>query len=42
MIKKTLPNKVAAVTIIFWITKIISTAMGESVSDFLSQTFNPY
>ncbi|MFT8752311.1 MAG: hypothetical protein ABF750_04200 [Oenococcus oeni] len=42
MNKKFSPNKVAAVTILFWLTKIISTAMGESISDFLSQTFNPY
>ncbi len=38
----TILNKVPAVTAMFWITKIVSTAMGESMSDFLSRTFNPY
>jgi uncharacterized membrane-anchored protein len=35
-------SKVAAVTVFFWIIKILTTAMGESVSDYLVHRFNPY
>jgi uncharacterized membrane-anchored protein len=35
-------SKVAAVTVFFWIIKILTTAMGESVSDYLVFRFNPY
>jgi uncharacterized membrane-anchored protein len=34
--------KVAAVTGFFWIIKILTTAMGESVSDYLVHHYNPY
>ncbi len=35
-------SKVAAVTVFFWIIKILTTAMGESISDYLVFRFNPY
>jgi uncharacterized membrane-anchored protein len=34
--------KVAAVTGFFWIIKILTTAMGEAVSDYLVHRYNPY
>lgn len=34
--------KVPDITASFWVTKILSTAMGEAVSDFLVFHFNPY
>jgi uncharacterized membrane-anchored protein len=34
--------KVPRVTIYFWIIKILTTAMGESTSDYLVHRFNPY
>ncbi|MBI1184350.1 hypothetical protein GC194_08770 [bacterium] len=33
-------NKVAAITIIFWLMKIIATTLGETLGDFLSMTLN--
>ncbi len=33
--------KVPAVTIIFWTIKLLSTALGESISDYLVHTINP-
>lgn len=38
----TLLRKVPQVTIFFWIIKLLTTAMGESTSDFLVYHFNPY
>jgi uncharacterized membrane-anchored protein len=35
-------SKVPEVTPYFWIVKILTTAMGEAVSDFLVHQFNPY
>ena len=35
-------KKVPEVTIYFWIIKLLSTAMGESTSDFLVRAINPY
>lgn len=35
-------TKVPKVTVFFWIIKILTTAMGESTSDYLVQRFNPY
>src|SRR5258708_13104588 len=35
-------RKVAEVTIYFWIIKLLSTAMGESTSDYLVYHINPY
>ncbi len=32
-------NKVPAITLMFWVTKLVSTALGESVSDFSTQIF---
>ncbi|KRN25691.1 hypothetical protein FD14_GL000247 [Secundilactobacillus similis DSM 23365 = JCM 2765] len=32
-------NKVPGITLLFWLTKLISTGLGESVSDFSSQIF---
>ncbi len=34
-------RKVPEVTIFFWIVKLLSTAMGESTSDYLVHTFDP-
>jgi uncharacterized membrane-anchored protein len=34
--------KVAAVTVYFWVIKILTTAMGEAVSDYLVHRYNPY
>jgi uncharacterized membrane-anchored protein len=33
---------VPRITVFFWIVKILTTAMGEAVSDFLVHRFNPY
>ncbi len=35
-------RKVPEVTIFFWIIKLLTTAMGESLSDYLVFTYNPY
>jgi len=35
-------SKVPEVTIYFWALKILTTAMGEAVSDFLVKRYNPY
>src|SRR5579863_2784619 len=35
-------RKVPEITIIFWIIKLLTTAMGESTSDFLVYQINPY
>jgi uncharacterized membrane-anchored protein len=35
-------TKVPRVTVYFWIIKILTTAMGESTSDYLVHRFNPY
>lgn len=35
-------RKVPAVTFLFWVIKLLTTAMGESTSDFLVFHFNPY
>lgn len=37
--KQTLENKVPAITMIFWLAKLISTMLGESASDFSTQLF---
>lgn len=39
---QTLLRKVPEVTAIFWITKLLTTAMGEATSDFFANNFNPY
>ncbi|MCP9332914.1 hypothetical protein KBX59_05920 [Lentilactobacillus hilgardii] len=36
---KVLENKVPAITMLFWVSKLISTMLGESASDFSSQIF---
>jgi uncharacterized membrane-anchored protein len=35
-------SKVPAVTALFWLIKILSTALGEATSDYLVHRFNPY
>ncbi len=35
-------SRVARVTVLFWVIKILSTAMGEATSDYLVHRFNPY
>lgn len=35
-------RKVPEVTLVFWAIKLLSTALGESTSDYLVNTFNPY
>lgn len=37
-----LARKVPEVTIFFWVIKLMTTAMGESTSDYLVNRFNPY
>lgn len=37
-----MPTRVPEITICFWITKILTTAMGEATSDFLVFHINPY
>ena len=39
---KRLARKVPQVTLLFWVIKLLSTALGESTSDYLVNTFNPY
>ena len=34
-------RKVPEITILFWIIKLLTTAMGESTSDFLVHTLDP-
>jgi uncharacterized membrane-anchored protein len=34
-------SKVPEVAAVFWITKVLTTGMGETASDFLARTFNP-
>jgi uncharacterized membrane-anchored protein len=34
--------KVASVTVFFWVIKVLTTAMGEAVSDYLVHHYNPY
>lgn len=36
-----LRNKVPAVTALFWVTKLLTTAMGETTSDFLVKNYDP-
>ena len=33
-------NKVAEITFLFWIMKIVATTLGETLGDFLSMTLN--
>jgi uncharacterized membrane-anchored protein len=35
-------RKVPEITAVFWIAKLLTTAMGESTSDFLVSKINPY
>jgi len=35
-------NKVPEVTALFWVTKLLTTAMGETTSDYLVKSFDPY
>lgn len=35
-------RKVPEITAIFWVTKLLTTAMGEATSDFLANTISPY
>ena len=34
--------KVPRITVYFWVIKILTTALGESTSDYLVHRFNPY
>ena len=33
-------NKVAEVTFLFWLLKIVATTLGETLGDFIAQTLN--
>jgi uncharacterized membrane-anchored protein len=33
-------NKVAKITLIFWLMKIVATTLGETLGDFISMTLN--
>ncbi len=35
-------SKVPEITLVFWISKLLTTAMGEATSDYLVSHFNPY
>src|SRR5215472_16987111 len=35
-------SKVPEVTVLFWVVKVLTTGMGETTSDFLVKTFNPF
>ena len=35
-------RKVPEVTALFWVTKLLTTAMGEATSDFFANAYNPY
>ncbi|WP_042367266.1 COG4705 family protein [Streptacidiphilus neutrinimicus] len=35
-------SKVPEVTVFFWVVKVLTTGMGETTSDFLVKTFNPF
>ncbi|MGH9655547.1 MAG: hypothetical protein ACRD6B_19050, partial [Bryobacteraceae bacterium] len=37
-----LDSKVPEITLLFWVTKILTTAMGEATSDYLVFHINPY
>lgn len=39
-VKNSLNNKVAKITSLFWIMKIVATTLGETLGDYLSQTLN--
>lgn len=39
---KQMARKVPQVTVFFWIIKLLTTALGESTSDYLVNRFNPY
>lgn len=41
LLRQTL-RKVPEITAIFWLTKLLTTAMGEATSDFLATTIDPY
>ncbi|WP_194908527.1 COG4705 family protein [Catenulispora rubra] len=41
LVSTTTLSKVPEVTLIFWITKILTTGMGETTSDFLNQRWDP-
>lgn len=41
-VSKRLTRKVPQVTLFFWTIKLLSTALGESLSDYLVYRFNPY
>ena len=38
---RNLISKVPQVTAVFWITKVLTTGMGEITSDYLAHTLNP-
>ena len=40
--RKLLLRKVPEITALFWVAKLFTTAMGESTSDYLANTINPY
>lgn len=40
MDKQKLLNKVAAITLLFWLMKIVATTLGETLGDFISMTLN--
>jgi uncharacterized membrane-anchored protein len=43
LIRRPLSLKVPArIAAIFWVTKLLTTALGESTSDYLVHTVNPY
>ncbi|MBO0687776.1 MAG: hypothetical protein J2P45_31895, partial [Candidatus Dormibacteraeota bacterium] len=41
-LEERLVRKVPAITVFFWIAKVLTTAQGEAISDYLVHTINPY
>ena len=41
LFKRKMLRKVPEITVYFWIVKLLTTAMGEAVSDYLTHQFNP-
>lgn len=33
-------NKIAKITLLFWLMKIVATTLGETLGDFIAQTLN--
>ena len=41
-LRSPIPNKVPQITLFFWVVKLLSTGMGEDLSDYLVRTIGPF